>query len=853
MKIAPPAQIIAHIERRAHGEAGARSELMLRYAAAYACTLIAVAAAQLYVPTPFALLLAAITIIGLPVSLYLRWSKLRLFGRQVPRFIINSTVVIVTGFACLYLLLLTQADLFTRGIYQTILVSHSATDSMAILMSMFLIFAATRSLAIINDKDAVLSAVPSFSVLLLLIVVHRGPAVVGYFLLWAIMAAILFTLDHRQESRQGISATIPSIEPGADIRLSARGLATVMSFSLVCAIGISYWLSSRNPEDRGVVESWILGMAGRMTQLALNIPEVSVNSGPERQIDFTSGPSLPTRTELWAVRAITYDWKAIQPEYWRMFTLSQYNGSTWSQTPGSGTPISFEELNDDQWPPLLTPGGRFQPTNPPAASPNNRDRTPSPNNRSDSRGNEQNSSNLRFGLGSGANQAPRAQGDRRASIAPNGFARRRRFGYDISNRHPQGQSMLRSFGTDTQWVMQIIEPRTSNVGFVPLMPAVRAVRVPRDGGQRPADSIRVRQNSAIDPGVLEAGQRLWVLSSVASSNQYGLAKKGGGPPTRKSELPESAIKLSSNLRAENLQLPEKLRARDSRVRLLAEEVLREAEPDESDYQRARRLALMLQQRAIYTLRPPAIPEKIDATEYFLFQSRRGYCTYFAGALTVLCRSAGIPARVVSGFVNPEWMENGEIGILREANAHAWTEVWVDGWGWASVDATPPDNRGDNAPDWWENWADLIGAVLDSSHQWLSANRVAVIWGALILLPLLLFASIRHGVADPLLARLQTVMPDRIHINQNQARRVIIKSYERAAKKLARRFRRRTHWETPSEWLAAAEATLQLESPQPLRELTRLYQQAKYSPREIRGEDGAAAVLEMRRISWRTKK
>jgi len=297
-------------------------------------------------------------------------------------------------------------------------------------------------------------------------------------------------------------------------------------------------------------------------------------------------------------------------------------------------------------------------------------------------------------------------------------------------------------------------------------------------------------------------------------------------------------------------LPPKLLARDSRVRALATQVLSGAAPDESDYGRAHRLAFMLQRRAVYTLRPPSIPENADAAEYFLFQSRRGYCTYFAGALTVLCRSAGIPARVVSGFAYPEWVDGGQTGILREANAHAWTEVWVEGWGWASVDATPPSNRGDNAPDWWENWADLVGATLDSSRLWFQNHARIVTWLALILISFIVVIAIRRGAADPVLAHLQKLTQGRVKLNQDQARRVIFKSYERVAKKLARRFRMRTPWETPGEWLAAAESTLELENPRPLRELTQLYLQAKYSPHAIGSGEGAAAFEALRNLSWK---
>jgi hypothetical protein len=844
MKIAPPFSQTARLKNHSRETYEARSELVMRYAAACACTLIAIAAAQLYIQTSFALLLAGVTLLGLPISLYLRRTNLHLFGSEIPRFVINSTIVVLSGFACLYFLVTTQADLLASGFSRAALLSHSTTDSMAILMSMFLIFAALRSLAIINDKDAVLSAVPSFSVLLLLIVVHRGPAVVAYFLLWAMMAAILFTLDHRQEARQSVVAIVPSQEPGADVKLSARGLTTVMSFSLICAIGISYWLSSRNPEDRGLVEGWILGMAGRMTQLALNLPDVSVNSGPERQIDFTSGPALPTRTELWAVRAtLLPENTAIQPEYWRMFSLSQYDGSTWSQSGGAGKSIPLESIGEQQWRPLFRERGNNHisaDTRENSARP-----TTSPDNNA---GNNNGNNNRRWprpapGIGS----TPNAGDGRERS-----FERRiprSLMGYNITENLRDG-TKPQSFGTDRQWVQQRLDPRASNIGFVPILPTAEFALIIAD---KPPDSIGAQDSGGVDARVLETGQRFVAFSRVSSGQRYGVDTKDGGPPMQKTPSAKSDVTLSASARQANLALPEGLRAPNARVRLLAQQTLRNLPENASDYARARRLALMVQQRGIYTLRPPAIPEGADAADYFLFQSRRGYCTYFAGALTVLCRSAGIPARVVSGFVNPEWVEGGSVGILREANAHAWTEVWVDGWGWANLDATPLENRGNNAPGWWENWADLIGAVLDGGRRWADSHRALVALGALLLAALLAALAIQRGLAVPLLARLQNLAPERMRFNQSQARRLITKSYQRAAKKLARRFRRRLPWETPAEWLEAAEVALAFENPQPLRELTHLYQQAEYSPRAISGEDGAAALQAMQRISWRVRR
>ena len=840
MRLSPPAQLAVRARRPP-----ARSELLLRYAASYGCTLIAIAAANLIIPTWLALALAAVTLIGLPISLYWRASKMHIFGVRVPRFLINSVMMTLTVVACVYMLLSMQPELFTRGLYYTIMLSPSAGNSITTLMNLFLIFAAVRSLAIINDKDAVLSAVPSFSVLLLLIVIDRGPAVVAYFLLWALVSAVLFALDHRQESRYAISGIIPSLEPGQDIRLSARGLATTMGFSLLCAMAISYYASSRDPEERGTLEAWVLGLAGRITQLALNIPDVSVNSGPERQIDFSSGPALPTRAELWSVAAANFQGKPIRPEYWRMFTLSKYNGATWSQNSGQGTYIPFQQLSEQQWPipqVLRQPNSR-QPATRTLTPPLSTSRAASAGKRSTPGGRAQ------VGRTRTTPQSSETSEDEEARR----LARRRR-GYSIATRHPFGQRILRSFGGDRQWVIQVVEPLTTTVGFAPLLPAARTLRIRSD---KPPSTIRVRQDGGVDVGVLQPGQPLVVISEVSPGESYGVGRNPDSLMSARSaaQIANSGVYLSPAERRNNLQLPARLLAANSRVKQLAQQVLTKAPADESNYQSARRLAVMLQTRATYTLRPPAIPARADAAEYFLFESRRGYCTYFAGALTVLCRSAGIPARVVSGFVNPDWNTNtqdGQRGILREANAHAWTEVWVEGWGWTSIDGTPPDDRGDNAPSWTENWADFFATIWHNSQRRLRQHLNLAAGVLAILSTLGLSVLWRRGFADPFLARLQQASKGRVKLTGDQSRRLIFKAYERASKKLARRFRRRVDWETPSEWLAAAETTLNLENPQPLRELTRLFLQAEYSPRAISDAEGVAAYEALKNLSFKTR-
>jgi len=88
----------------------------------------------------------------------------------------------------------------------------------------------------------------------------------------------------------------------------------------------------------------------------------------------------------------------------------------------------------------------------------------------------------------------------------------------------------------------------------------------------------------------------------------------------------------------------------------------------------------------YTLEPPLLAEG-DPFDEFLFESKRGFCEHYAGAFALLMRAAGIPTRVVTGYqggeVNPF---NNEL-IVRQADAHAWTELWLEDRGWVRVDPT----------------------------------------------------------------------------------------------------------------------------------------------------------------------
>ncbi|MFL1453646.1 transglutaminaseTgpA domain-containing protein [Marinobacter sp. GN3S48] len=129
-----------------------------------------------------------------------------------------------------------------------------------------------------------------------------------------------------------------------------------------------------------------------------------------------------------------------------------------------------------------------------------------------------------------------------------------------------------------------------------------------------------------------------------------------------------------------LQLPSR---GNPRARALAEE-LKADYPDPGAMVEAM-MARFRQQQYFYTLRPPAMPE--DGIDALLFDAKRGFCAHYAGATTFLLRAAGVPARVVVGYQGGDPGADDEYLIVRQYDAHAWVEAWIDGEGWVRVDPT----------------------------------------------------------------------------------------------------------------------------------------------------------------------
>lgn len=135
------------------------------------------------------------------------------------------------------------------------------------------------------------------------------------------------------------------------------------------------------------------------------------------------------------------------------------------------------------------------------------------------------------------------------------------------------------------------------------------------------------------------------------------------------------------------------------IRELSETILRERGAGDTSTRTSRQVANAirdhLRSRYAYTLEMTAPPEGMDAIEFFLFESKRGHCEYFASAMAAMCQSIGMPSRVVVGYVATEFNTLTQQYLVRQSNAHAWVEVFLvtdqdTGHGrWETFDPSPP--------------------------------------------------------------------------------------------------------------------------------------------------------------------
>ncbi len=249
----------------------------------------------------------------------------------------------------------------------------------------------------------------------------------------------------------------------------------------------------------------------------------------------------------------------------------------------------------------------------------------------------------------------------------------------------------------------------------------------------------------------------------------------------------------------------------------------------------------------YTLNPPLLPGP-NAVDDLLFSTRAGFCEHYAGAFAFLMRAAGVPARLVTGYLGGQ--PNGGYLIVREADAHAWTEVWLANQGWVRVDPTavvsparvqeglaaalPADSlpavlrggnwlgglalRLDRFQNLWNQW--VIGYDGARQRALLTSLGLGAVGGlkyVLALIAVLLVAALPLTLA---LRRARQTPPDPVHV---------------AFARLARRLHLpRGESESASAWVErAAQAHPALAAQ--LSALTDEYQRLRYGPSPERAE------------------
>ncbi|MBN2448804.1 MAG: transglutaminase domain-containing protein [Lentisphaeria bacterium] len=151
---------------------------------------------------------------------------------------------------------------------------------------------------------------------------------------------------------------------------------------------------------------------------------------------------------------------------------------------------------------------------------------------------------------------------------------------------------------------------------------------------------------------------------------------------RSGEPRESLARMGWNYR----RLPEDRIT--ERVRLLATQI---TAGHDTPLQKANALQAYLRANCAYDANTPAIPEDVDPVDHFLFESRAGYCQHFAQAFTVLARLVGLPARLATGYSPGTYNLLANCFEVYEYHAHAWTQIYVEPYGWLTFDGVAPGN------------------------------------------------------------------------------------------------------------------------------------------------------------------
>jgi len=282
--------------------------------------------------------------------------------------------------------------------------------------------------------------------------------------------------------------------------------------------------------------------------------------------------------------------------------------------------------------------------------------------------------------------------------------------------------------------------------------------------------------------------------------------------------------------------------RNPRTRAMAEE-WRERYPDDRELAQAL-LGWFRDEPFFYNLE--TLPLGRHSADEFLFDLREGYCEYYASAFAIFMRAAGVPTRVVTGYQGGFWNRAGDYLLVRQSDAHAWNEIWLEGEGWVRVDPTAAvsplriregssvaldrtgffdlalisglRNQFDRLQHAWNQW--VLGFDAQAQVQLLQRFGLPELRPNQIALLMIAVIGVLAGIFALVLLRASR------SISKDPA--------ERAWRSLQRRVHARARLprdlsRTPREWARWIRRAFEGETGQELESLARLYEGVRYGP------------------------
>lgn len=269
------------------------------------------------------------------------------------------------------------------------------------------------------------------------------------------------------------------------------------------------------------------------------------------------------------------------------------------------------------------------------------------------------------------------------------------------------------------------------------------------------------------------------------------------------------------------------------------------------YERALAIESFLR-RFPYTLDLPQPPMERDITDYFLFSAKRGYCDYYATAMVVLARAAGLPARLVTGYIGGYYDPNLDAYLVTADLAHAWPEIYFPEYGWIIFEPTGGRSEIDRPegpiPKFDQDYSSSFDPLVPEK-DFLPANWWLFGLGFLVTIPLIGFLIY---LADDLYLKRMTP--------EKQLQRVFRRIYRYArwlgldtkpgdtprefSNKLIHQLKQYGRGSKQAEWI--------LYGSHIIREITRQYYLVQYSPDQgagINSQDTAILFRDLRSRLW----